>query len=235
MKIFVICGLKRFFFGNPDPRFLVEGRPIGLEPASVRQSGPTRLSFREGFYALALRLITSRTRRGHQVAFLTNEFELEPRLIAFLSSRRWEEEKCFATWKNDFSLAKAWGTSMVAITNQACPAIITSLLVALLLHRMMGTQGVEDEKALQKQDRRQTSETDGTDRPDRATPIFRYTSKVSRQVLRFFKHGFHKPASQVLYDARLRPLLLACYIRSRTPLSQWQNRIDVIGISALLY
>jgi len=34
------------------------------------------------------------------VAFLTNEFELEPRLIAFLSSRRWEEEKCFATWKN---------------------------------------------------------------------------------------------------------------------------------------
>ena len=40
-------------------------------------------------------------------------------------------------------------------------------------------------------------------------PIFRYTSKVSRQVLRFFKHCFHKPASQVLYEAQLRPLLLA--------------------------
>ena len=63
--------------------------------------------------------------------------------------------------------------------------------------------------ALRKQDRRQTSNTDGTDRPDWTTPVFRYTSKVSRQVLRFFKHCFHKPASQALYEAQLRPLLLA--------------------------
>ena len=36
-----------------------------------------------------------------------------------------------------------------------------------------------------------------------------YTSKLSGQVLRFFKHCFHKPASQVLYEGQLRPLLLA--------------------------
>jgi hypothetical protein len=40
---------------------------------------------------------------------LTNEFDLEPGIIAVLYSRRWEEEKRFDTWKNDFSLAKAWG------------------------------------------------------------------------------------------------------------------------------
>ena len=117
--------------------------------------------------------------------------------------------QCFDTWKNDFSLAKAWGKGVVAIENQARLAIVTSLLVAMLLHRKMGEHGIEDEKALRKQDRRQTSETDGTDRPDWTTPVFRYTSKVCRQVLRFFKHCFHKTASQALYESQLRPMLLA--------------------------
>jgi hypothetical protein len=155
------------------------------------------------------RLITYRTRRGHLVEFLTNELDLEPGLIAFLYSRRWEEEKCFDTWKNDFSQAKAWGASVVAIDNQVRLAIITSILVTILLHRQMGQHGIADEKSLRKQDRRQTSKTDGTDRPDWSTPVFRYTSKLSRQVLRFFKHCFHQPASQALYERQLRPLLLA--------------------------
>jgi Transposase DDE domain len=155
------------------------------------------------------RLITFRTRRGRVVEFLTNEFDLEPGIIAFLYARRWDEEKCFDTWKNDFSQAKAWGATVVAIDNQIRLAIITSILVAMLLYRKMGQYGIEDEKALRKQDRRQTSEHDGTDRPDWSTPVFRYTSKVSRQVLRFFKHCFLKPASQTLYDTELRPMLLA--------------------------
>ena len=155
------------------------------------------------------RLITFRSRRGHVVEFLTNDFDLAPGVIAFLYSRRWEEEKCFDTWKNDFSLAKAWGASVAAIENQVRLAIVTSLLVALLVHHRMGQHGIVDEKALRKQARRQTSKTDGTDRPDWTASVFRYTSKVSRQVLRFFKHCFHKPASQALYEAQLRPLLLA--------------------------
>jgi hypothetical protein len=66
------------------------------------------------------------------------------------------------------------------------PVVVTSILVAMLLHCKIGQHGVEEEKALRKQDRRQTSETDGTDRPDWSAPVFRYTSKVNRQVLRFF-------------------------------------------------
>ena len=184
-----------------------EGLPVADVPVNegvVKDLRITLSSSRELW-----RLITYCTRRGHLVEFLTNEFDLEPGLIAFLYSRRWEEEKCFDTWKNDFSLAKAWGAGVVAIENQARLAIVISILVALLLHRKMGRYGVEDEKALRKQDRRQTSKTDGTDRPDWSTPVFRYTSKVSRQVLRFFKHCFHKPASQALYDGQLRPMLLA--------------------------
>jgi hypothetical protein len=131
------------------------------------------------------------------------------RVIAVLYSRRWEEEKCFDTWKNDFSLANAWGASVPAIENQVRLAIVTSLLVGRVVHGRMGQHRIEDEKALRKQERRQTSATDGTDRPDWSTPIFRYTSKVSRQVLRFFKFCFPRPASQALYEAQLRPLLLA--------------------------
>jgi hypothetical protein len=184
-----------------------EGMAVADVPANegvVKDQRITLRSSREFW-----RLITYRTRRGHLVEFLTNELDLQPGLVAFLYSRRWEEEKCFDTWKNDFSQAKAWGASVVAIDNQVRLAIVTSILVAMLLHRKMGQHGVEDEKALRKQDRRQTSETDGTDRPDWSTPVFRYTSKVSRQVLRFFKHCFHKPASQALYEGQLRPMLLA--------------------------
>jgi hypothetical protein len=184
-----------------------EGLPVTETPVNEGVEKDLRVSL--GSSREWWRLITFRTRRGRLVEFLTNEFDLEPGLIAFLYSRRWEEEKCFDTWKNDFSQAKAWGKSVVAIDNQVRLAIITSILVAMLLHGTMGQYGVEDEKALRKQARRQTSETDGTDRPDWSAPVFRYTSKVSRQVLRFFKHCFHKPASQALYDGQLRPMLLA--------------------------
>jgi hypothetical protein len=158
------------------------------------------------------RLITFQSRRGHLVEFLTNDFTLEPGVVAFLYSRRWEEEKCFDTWKNDFTQAKAWGKSRVAIENQVRLAIITGILIAIMLHTTMGQQGIADEKSLKKQEKRQAAQpdaTDGTDRPDWTVPLFRYTSKVSRQVLRFFKHCFLKPASPGLYHSELRPMLLA--------------------------
>jgi hypothetical protein len=158
------------------------------------------------------RLITYRTRRGQVVAFLTNDFDLQPGVVAFLYSRRWEEEKCFDTWKNDFSQAKAWGKRTVAIDNQVRLAIVTSILVAMRLADTLGDDGLSDTKALRRQARRQAKapeQPDGTDRPDWTVPLFRYTAKVSRQVLRFFKHGFLKPASPALYERELKPLLMA--------------------------
>ncbi len=158
------------------------------------------------------RLITYRTRRGQVVEFLTNDFDLQPGVIAFLYSRRWEEEKCFDTWKNDFSQAKAWGKSPVAIENQVHLAIVTSILVAMLLAQTLGSDGLTDTKALRRQARREAKrpdQSDGTDRPAWTVPLFRYTAKVSRQVLRFFKHCFLKPASPALYERELRPLLMA--------------------------
>jgi hypothetical protein len=109
-------------------------------------------------------------------------------------------------------VAKAWGKSPVAIANQADLAIITTLLVHLMLARCLKGEPAGDEKALRKQDRRQQGLADqavGTERPAWSAPLYRYTSKLSRQVLRFFKLAFLKPASPQLYETQLRPLLMA--------------------------
>jgi hypothetical protein len=89
---------------------------------------------------------------------------------------------------------------------------VTSILVAMMLANTLGDDGLTDTKALRRQARRQAKapeQPDGTDRPDWTVPLFRYTAKVSRQVLRFFKHCFLKPASPALYERELRPLLMA--------------------------
>lgn len=143
------------------------------------------------------RLITYRTRRGAVVEFLTNELDLAPGLIAFLYSRRWEEEKCFDTWKNDFAMAKAWGKSINSIENQVRMAIITSIIVAMLVYNKCGKDQSVDKKSIDKQEKRQSNQTDGTDRPDWSLPMFPYTTKISRQVLRFFEQClFMKPSPQ---------------------------------------
>lgn len=84
--------------------------------------------------------------------------------------------------------------------------------VALLLHTRLGTAGAQDEKAPAKQDKRQKAKLDhpdGADRPEGTAPLFCYTAKVSRQLLRLFKHCFLKSASPGLYERELRPLLQA--------------------------
>ncbi|MGB7550817.1 MAG: transposase [Chromatiaceae bacterium] len=172
-----------------------EGLPIAAEPANdgvLRDLRVTLSSSRATW-----RLITYRTRRGGALPFLTNDFSLLPGVVALLYFRRWEAEKCFDTWKNDFAQAKAWGKGRVAIAHQAQLAIITSLRVAILLHTRLGATAAQDAKALVKQDKRQKAnldDPDGTERPDGTAPLFRYTAQVSRQVLRFFKLCFLKPA-----------------------------------------
>jgi len=187
-----------------------EGLPIAVDPVNVgviRDLRVTLSSSREEW-----RLITYCARRGAVLPFLTNDFSLLPGVVAFLYFRRWEEEKCFDTWKIDFAQAKAWGKGTVAIANQARLAMITSMLVAMLLQTRLGAAGAHDEKAWAKQAQRQQAKLDhpdGTDRPDWTVPLFRYTAKVSRQVLRFFKLCFLKPASPGLYERELGPMLKA--------------------------
>ena len=178
-----------------------EGLPVADDPVNAGVIRDLRITLTSS--PATWRLITYRARRGGELQFLTNDFSLLPGVVAFLYFHRWEEEKCFDTWKNDFAQAKAWGKGTVAIANQARLAIITSLLVAILLHTRLGAAGAHDVKAWAKQEKRQQAkleDPDGTDRPDWTVPLFRYPAKVSRQVLRFFKLWFLKTASPGLYE-----------------------------------
>ena len=187
-----------------------EGLPV--DPAPVNEGVVSDLRITLLSSGEFWRLVTFRTRRGHTIEFLTNDFDLEPGMVAFMYSRRWDEEKCFDTWKNDFAQAKAWGKSPVAIANQTLLAMITALGAAMLVQRVLGDDDAVDHKSLDKQARRQSGEAgsrDGTDRPDWTVPLYRHVSKMSRQVLRFLKHAILLPASDRLYQQQLRPLLQA--------------------------
>lgn len=79
------------------------------------------------------RIIWFQTRCGRTVEFLTKDFDLQPSVVAFFYSRRWEEERCFDTWKNDFTQAKACGKSPVTIENQVRLAIVPGIVQQFLI------------------------------------------------------------------------------------------------------
>lgn len=156
------------------------------------------------------RIVHYRTPEGHEFEFLTNDFSLSPGMVAFLYLRRWDEEKCFDTWKNDFSCRKAWSKSAVGIRMQALLAIVTSLLVMMLIDHHQDNWGIGDEKSLEKQKQRldALSQSKGQ-RVPWYSALYRGVSKISRQVIRFLRFNFTKKSSPALYRAQLKPLLLA--------------------------
>ena len=158
------------------------------------------------------RRITYCAPNGQKLIFLTNELIVEPGMIAFLFLRRWDEEKCFDTWKNDLSASKAWGYKKVSIENQALLAIVTSLLIAIFLHEHAESYGIKDEKALTKQEKRLLAESKSSEGERPASShffpgLFRFTSKVSKQVIRFFKGCFLKTMDYELLEVEFWPLL----------------------------
>lgn len=162
------------------------------------------------------RLVSYKTPTGQIYTYLTNNFDLEPGVIAFMYLRRWDEEKCFDTWKNDLAQKKAWGKGSVAIRSQTLLAIMTSILVALLMNEQQNLWGIGDEKSLAKQEKRFNDDITrerkkGKEEETRPWYLlyYRNISKVSRQVLRFFKSCLLKESSEHLYTRQLKPLLLA--------------------------
>ncbi len=78
--------------------------------------------------------------------------------------RRWDEEKCFDTWKKCTLAKPSFGRRGqgygVAIENQTRLAICDQCPGRpLALHATLGLDGFNDEKALRKQDKRQVDRT----------------------------------------------------------------------------
>lgn len=154
------------------------------------------------------RLIGFRTPDGTRYEYLSNDFDCEPGVIAFLYYRRWDEEKYFDNFKNDLSGAKAWNKSPVAIEQQANLAIVSYLLTRLFLHRY--EKPLDLEKSNSTQERKHEIKQSAYE-----SQIFGvayrafYTglSKITCQVWRFLKNCFLKERSLGLYQRQLKPLL----------------------------
>ena len=155
------------------------------------------------------RRIFYKSPNGNDYEFLTNDFTLMPGVVAFLYLRRWDEEKCFDTWKNDFSCSKAWAKSINGIYQQALFAIMTSILTALFSKHHQDSFNIGDEKCFNKQDVLSAHQTKVCgERNPWYRSVYRAASKISRQVIRFLKMCFLTKASHKVYERQLKPLLL---------------------------
>ena len=94
----------------------------------------------------AWRRISNKVPNGNEYTFITNDFTLSPGVVAFLCLHRWDEEKCFDIWKNDFSSRKTWAKSHSGIYQQVLFVILTTLLAKIFSQHHEEILGVEDEK-----------------------------------------------------------------------------------------
>lgn len=183
------------------------------------------------------RLIQWLSPDGIVYEYLTNDFSLEPGVVAFLYYRRWDEEKYFDSFKNDLANAKAWGKSPIAIEQQALMGMMTYLLTQLFLQRryqelnlttgdttQAAKQDRKVEQYLRQKEERMDTEHEGVGDEDRNEDkneevvelryydayraFYAHLSKITRQVWRFLKNCFHRKSSLALYQRQLRPLLI---------------------------
>jgi hypothetical protein len=178
------------------------------------------------------RLIEWLSPEGITYRYLTNDFSLEPGVVAFLYYRRWDEEKYFDNFKNDLANAKAWGKSPVAIEQQALLGLMTYSLTQLFLQRRYEELELPkgDETQVHKHARKveqyleqrveadyQAPQPDAWYEEEDELPelkqydayraFYAQLSKITRQVWRFLKNCFREKHSLLLYQRQLRPLL----------------------------
>ena len=68
--------------------------------------------------------------------YLTNNFDLDPKIIADLYKRRWQVELFFKWIKQHLKIEVFWGYSFNAIKTQICIAMCTFLTVAIMKKQM---------------------------------------------------------------------------------------------------
>lgn len=160
----------------------------------------------------AWRRIVYKAPNGNDYTFITNDFTLSPGVVAFLYLRRWDEEKCFDTWKNDFSSSKAWAKSTHGIYQQVLFVIMTTLLTKMFSQHHENILGVDDKKCFIKQETLSDAKIKtGQERRPWYQDLYRATAKTSKQIIRFLKMCFLKKSHPRLYERALKPLFL-CYL-----------------------
>jgi Transposase DDE domain len=155
------------------------------------------------------RRIVYKAPNGTDYTFLTNDVSVSPGVVAFLYLRRWDEEKCFDTWKNDFTCDKAWAKSVHGIYQQALFAVMATILSALFSQHHQTAMKIDDAKCFAKQEALSDHcENVCAERRPWYRDVYRATAKISRQIIRFLKICFLHTSSKEYYERQLKPLFL---------------------------
>lgn len=153
------------------------------------------------------RLIDFTAPDGERYQYLTNDFDLEPGVIAFLYHRRWDIEKYFDNIKNDMTHAKAWGKSHECIEQQGLLAMASYILMRLFMDKKSSDLGMANGDTTQKMKHQAKQSSYIHDHMGIAYRAFHTElSKVTRQMWRFLKNCFAKKSSPALYKNQFKPL-----------------------------
>ena len=113
-------------------------RPVDRRTTNVicDQIGVLTVHYSSKDYPDALRRVVVKDEDGKRITFLTNNFSLEPTMIADLYRQRWQVELFFKWIKQHLRIKTFFGTSENAVKTQIWIAVCTYVLIAIAKKRL---------------------------------------------------------------------------------------------------
>jgi hypothetical protein len=156
------------------------------------------------------RRIKLRHPNGKTWPIITNEFSLEPGVIAFLYVKRWDIEKRYDEFKNGFLENRAWAKTDTAKEQQALFMTTTLNLILLFEMKLKKEENITDRKIIKRRLDRTKAMISKVDRVPISSMFsnpFRCTQR-SQQFLGWLRHSLeHLTCWQEAINT-LRPLML---------------------------
>jgi len=113
-------------------------KPVDRQATHVicDQIGVLTVHYSSKDYPDALRRVVVKDEDGKRITFLTNNFSLEPTMIADLYRQRWQVELFFKWIKQHLRIKTFFGTSENAVKTQIWIAVCTYVLIAVAKKRL---------------------------------------------------------------------------------------------------
>ena len=140
-RLFVIHQANAFFVTRAKSNTKFKRRysnPVDKITTNIvcDQTGVLPLFCASQDYPALLRRVVVKDETGKRIVFLTNNFVLEPALIADLYRQRWQVELFFKWIKQHLRIKVFYGTSQNAVKTQIWIAISTYVLIAIAKKRL---------------------------------------------------------------------------------------------------
>lgn len=140
-RLFALHSMGAFFISRPraNSKFRRRySRPVDRASTKIQCDQTVVLSIPSTYarYPAALRRIVVKDENEQKIAFLTNNFFLQPEKIAALYKQRWQVELFFKWIKQHLRIKAFFGTSENAVKTQVWIAIATYVLIAIAKKRL---------------------------------------------------------------------------------------------------